>query len=216
MYKIQHNQNHPSCKYPTFARLHEFQIRSRYDSAPYITPSSVMDHVFTASPYQWTDLPNTPGEMCCKTIPLQLTCVLKPIGITATIPKKAPHKFLPRSITSSTSSPSLLLVTCKEQRSRSCVAAMSKVRDDDTAPGEPPAPGKASNGGQEGKEASAEFSQQERAEDQSSRAVVRTDKNSAYELFAAIYVCVYVLSWRLGELIDYHVQEALEKFRKKR
>jgi hypothetical protein len=71
---------------------------------------------------------------------------------------------------------------------RSCSGARTKATDDAEA-----------EAGQ-GEEETAEGKQGERS--------------MAYQVFAGIYVCVLVFSWRTGQLITVNAQDAIERLRR--
>ena len=80
---------------------------------------------------------------------------------------------------------------------RSCPAARTKARDE--AEPEPQPHGLAP--AKEGEEAApAERN--------------RGERSLAYEIFEGVYLCAYVLSWRISELIVAKTQDALERLRR--
>ncbi|XBJ10703.1 hypothetical protein VPH35_015517 [Triticum aestivum] len=115
-------------------------------------------------------------------------------AMNAAAPNKACRKFLPGVITSVApcSSP-LLHVTRGEQRSWSSPLART---NDGATEGEPEAPGEA-----EGKQGDEEVARR---------------KTAAQEVFEGLYICGYVLFYRIGECVWYKVKEGIAKLRKKR
>lgn len=79
-------------------------------------------------------------------------------------------------------------------RHRSCPAARTKARDDEAEP-EPEAPAP-----KQGEEAAAAGRN-------------RGQRSMAYQIFEAVYLCAYVLSWRIGELIVVNAEDALKRLR---
>ncbi|CAL4893781.1 unnamed protein product [Urochloa decumbens] len=118
---------------------------------------------------------------------------LKPIAARRTAPNRASYGLLLRC----TNHPSQLPAPCNVRRTgrRSCpTAARTKARDDEAEP-EPQAPA------MEGEEEVAVESSP-------------GGRSLAYQIFEAVYLCAYVLSWRIGELIVVNAQDALERLRR--
>ncbi|KAE8778784.1 hypothetical protein D1007_48289 [Hordeum vulgare] len=115
------------------------------------------------------------------------------VALNTAVPNKTCCKFLPRVTSVAPSSSPLLHVTRGEQRLRSCPAARS---NDGTTAGEPEALREA-NGKQGGER-------------------VARRKGAVQEVFEGLYICGYVLCYRLGELVSYKVKEAIAKLRKRR
>ncbi|KAM3404327.1 hypothetical protein ACQJBY_007427 [Aegilops geniculata] len=115
-------------------------------------------------------------------------------ALNAAAPNKACRKFLPGVITSvAPSSSPLLHVTRGEQRLRCSPVARTS---DGAAEDEPEAPGEA-----EGKQGDEEVARR---------------KSAAQEVFGGLYICGYVLFYRIGECVWYKLKEGIAKLRKKR
>ncbi|KAL6619170.1 hypothetical protein ACP70R_034309 [Stipagrostis hirtigluma subsp. patula] len=155
-------------------------------------------------------LPTTLTHLEC--VSLQPVRVLKPTMVKATPPNgrpSAPYSLLRPRVSYAYAYSSPLPANRDVQRlgRRSCSAARTKARDD--AEPEPPAPAKEGEAGG----APAEGTRQGHpgcAGD--GRPVVQ--RSMAYRLLADIYVCLYVFSWRTGQLIYLNAQFALERLHK--
>ncbi|KAF6984896.1 hypothetical protein CFC21_002839 [Triticum aestivum] len=115
-------------------------------------------------------------------------------ALNAAVPNKAACcKFLPGVASVAPSSSPLRHVTRGEQRPWSSPVART---NDGAAEGEPEAPGEA-----EGKQGDEEVARR---------------KSAAQEVFEGLYICGYVLFYRIGECVWYKVKEGIAKLRKKR
>ena len=124
---------------------------------------------------------------------------VKPIAAKGAVPDRASCGLLRRrtSQSPSSSSSSLLLAPCCNVRrmgQRSFPAARTKARDE--AEPEPQPQGLAPPK-KEGEEAAPP-----------------AERSLAYQIFESVYLCAYVLSWRIGELIVVKAQDALERLRR--
>ncbi|CAL4900979.1 unnamed protein product [Urochloa decumbens] len=122
---------------------------------------------------------------------------LKPIAARRTVPSRASYERLLRR--RRTNHPSQLHAPCFVRRMghRPCPVARTKARDDGEAEPEPQP------------QAPAKEGEEEAAVERS-----RGGRSLAYQIFEAVYLCAYVLSWRIGELIAANAQDAVERLRR--
>ncbi|XBJ18267.1 hypothetical protein VPH35_009475 [Triticum aestivum] len=118
-------------------------------------------------------------------------------ALNAAVPNKTRCKFLPGVTSVAPSSSPLLHVLRWEQGPWSRPAARTKARHEDgAAEGEPEAPGEA-----EGKQGDEKVARR---------------KSAAQEVFEGLYICGYVLFYRIGECIWYKVKAGIARLRKRR
>lgn len=120
---------------------------------------------------------------------------LKPVAAKGAVANMTSYGLLRRRTDDSSS---LLPAPCNVRRMgrRSCPAARTKARDE--AEPEP----QATPATKEGEEAAP-------AERRS-----RGGRSTVYGIFEAVYLCAYVLSWRIGEIIVVNAQDAIERLRR--
>jgi hypothetical protein len=119
---------------------------------------------------------------------------LKPVAAKGAVANMTSYGLLRRRTDDSSS---LLPAPCNVRRMgrRSCPAARTKARDEAEPEPQPQAPAK------EGEEAAPAGGG-------------RGERSIAYGIFEGVYLCAYVLSCRIGELIVANAQDAIERLRR--